>query len=164
MIVNVNPYDTGYDENLHVMRFSAVAREVQTTAGNKVTGGLRRQISTQFSALKQAVRPMRIKVTIPVIPQQQQQQSIASSARAEPRKPMPEHRDSAESYVMVEEELEVVEEDPEDDSDEEEPRDVFVDYLFDELREMKQKVSAVIYRGERMLMEALRGRDEKRDD
>lgn len=29
MIVNVNPYDTGYDENSHVMRFAAIAREVQ---------------------------------------------------------------------------------------------------------------------------------------
>lgn len=30
MIVNVNPYDTGYDENSHVMKFSALAREVST--------------------------------------------------------------------------------------------------------------------------------------
>ncbi|KAL9940177.1 hypothetical protein V8E36_000882 [Tilletia maclaganii] len=30
MIVNANPYDTGYDENSHVMRFSAVAKDVQT--------------------------------------------------------------------------------------------------------------------------------------
>jgi kinesin family protein 20 len=32
MIVNVNPYDTGYDENSHVMKFAALAREVYTTA------------------------------------------------------------------------------------------------------------------------------------
>lgn len=32
MIVNVNPYDTGYDENTHVMKFSAVAREVAAPA------------------------------------------------------------------------------------------------------------------------------------
>lgn len=31
MIVNVNPYDTGFDENAHVMRFAALAREVYTT-------------------------------------------------------------------------------------------------------------------------------------
>lgn len=30
MIVNVNPYDTGFDENAHVMRFAALAREVTT--------------------------------------------------------------------------------------------------------------------------------------
>ncbi|TFK41288.1 P-loop containing nucleoside triphosphate hydrolase protein [Crucibulum laeve] len=31
MIVNVNPYDTGYDENSHVMKFAALAREVYIT-------------------------------------------------------------------------------------------------------------------------------------
>ncbi|KAG9005404.1 hypothetical protein FRB94_010883 [Tulasnella sp. JGI-2019a] len=30
MIVNVNPYDTGFEENSHVMKFSALAREVTT--------------------------------------------------------------------------------------------------------------------------------------
>lgn len=30
MIVNVNPYDTGIDENSHVMRFAALAKEVTT--------------------------------------------------------------------------------------------------------------------------------------
>ena len=29
--MNVNPYDTGFDENSHVMRFSALARDVATT-------------------------------------------------------------------------------------------------------------------------------------
>ncbi|KAG2176697.1 hypothetical protein INT44_007361 [Umbelopsis vinacea] len=30
MIVNVNPYDTGFDENSHVMKFAAVAKDVAT--------------------------------------------------------------------------------------------------------------------------------------
>lgn len=30
MIVNVNPYDTGFDENSHVMKFAALAKEVST--------------------------------------------------------------------------------------------------------------------------------------
>lgn len=30
MIVNVNPFETGFDENSHVMKFSAVAKEVMT--------------------------------------------------------------------------------------------------------------------------------------
>lgn len=34
MIVNVNPYDTGFDENSHVMRFSALAREISTVVNN----------------------------------------------------------------------------------------------------------------------------------
>ena len=37
MIVNVNPYDTGFDENSHVMRFSALAREVSTVPGAATT-------------------------------------------------------------------------------------------------------------------------------
>lgn len=35
MIININPYDTGFDENAHVMRFAALAREVTT---NQSTG------------------------------------------------------------------------------------------------------------------------------
>lgn len=31
MILNVNPFDTGFDENSHVMKFAALAREVSTT-------------------------------------------------------------------------------------------------------------------------------------
>jgi kinesin family member 20 len=40
MIVNVNPYDTGYDENSHVMKFAALAREVVTTAPTAVSRAL----------------------------------------------------------------------------------------------------------------------------
>ncbi|ORX62741.1 kinesin-domain-containing protein [Hesseltinella vesiculosa] len=31
IIVNINPFDTGYEENCHVMRFAAIAKEVTTT-------------------------------------------------------------------------------------------------------------------------------------
>lgn len=124
MIVNVNPYDTGFDENAHVMRFSAVAREIQTTASNKV-GVLRRQISTQFSALKQAVcGPMKIKVVVPVLPKIEE-----FAKNGQPRE--------TSDFVLVEEEIEVVEE---DDSDEEDERDLLVEHLFEQLREMKTKV------------------------
>ncbi|OZJ05239.1 hypothetical protein BZG36_02293 [Bifiguratus adelaidae] len=34
MVVNVNPYDTGFDENSHVMKFSAVAKDVTTLKGS----------------------------------------------------------------------------------------------------------------------------------
>ena len=30
MVVNVNPFDTGFDENSHVMKFAAVAKNVAT--------------------------------------------------------------------------------------------------------------------------------------
>lgn len=32
MIININPYDTGFDENSNVMKFSALAREVSIAA------------------------------------------------------------------------------------------------------------------------------------
>jgi len=31
MMIHVNPFDTGFDENSHVMKFSAVARDITTT-------------------------------------------------------------------------------------------------------------------------------------
>lgn len=34
MIVNVNPFETGFDENSHVMRFSAVAKGLMTIKNN----------------------------------------------------------------------------------------------------------------------------------
>jgi kinesin family protein 20 len=145
MIVNVNPYDTGFDENSHVMRFSAVAREVQTTAANKVTFpglGLKRQISSQFSALKQAVSgPMKIKVVVPVLPKVIEGE--ASAAAATPGRPagapvrLVVGGRETDGFVMVEEELEVVEEDEGESEDE---RDVLVDSLFEQLKELKTRV------------------------
>ena len=133
MIVHVNPYDTGFDENSHVMRFSAIAREIQTTASNKVGFPLlKRQISTQFSALRQAVSgPMKVKVVVPVLPRAEGVQKA--------RIGMSKERES-DGYVMVEEEIEVVEE---DDSEEEEDdeTDWMVEHLFDQLKEVKQRVS-----------------------
>lgn len=32
MIVNINPYDTGFDENSNVMKFSALAKDIHTVA------------------------------------------------------------------------------------------------------------------------------------
>lgn len=36
MIVNANPFDTGFDENSHVMKFSAIAKDVATTRQHTV--------------------------------------------------------------------------------------------------------------------------------
>lgn len=63
MIVNVNPYDTGFDENSHVMRFSSIAREIQTTAYNKMSMPLFRGMD----ALKNAVTPMKVRVPVQVL-------------------------------------------------------------------------------------------------
>lgn len=63
MIVHVNPYDTGFDENSHVMRFSSIAREIQTTAFNKMSTPLLRGMG----ALRNAVTPMKVRVPVPVV-------------------------------------------------------------------------------------------------
>lgn len=63
MIVNVNPYDTGFDENSHVMRFSSIAREIQTTAFNKMSMPLFRGID----AFRNAVTPMKVRVPVQVL-------------------------------------------------------------------------------------------------
>ncbi|OXB36630.1 hypothetical protein LQV05_005399 [Cryptococcus neoformans] len=133
IIINVNPYDTGFDENSHVMRFSASAREVQTTASNRVgLPLLKRQISTQFNALRHAVSaPMKIKVTVPVIPKDD-----GAASRATKSKIVAERE--SQGFVMVEEELEVKEEDAED--EDEEDKDLLVEYLFDQLKEMKTRL------------------------
>jgi kinesin family protein 20 len=153
MIVHVNPYDTGFDENSHVMRFSAIAREIQTTASNKVGFPLlKRQISTQFSALRQAVSgPMKVKVVVPVLPrpgsaatstarlgiQQGQGQGTGTGTGGESSR---RERES-DGFVMVEEEIEVVEEDGSEDEDEDDETDWMVEHLFEQLKEIKQRVS-----------------------
>jgi kinesin family protein 20 len=92
MIVHVNPYDTGFDENAHVMRFSAIAREIQTTAQNKVAFPT---LKKQLGAIKQAVS---IRVMVPVHPDLKKRpvQSLGAAS-------------NDADYVMVEEELEVIE-------------------------------------------------------
>lgn len=54
MIVNVNPYDTGFDENSHVMRFAALAKEVTTI--------------TNAAPSKAAVRPVSPSKLVPPAP------------------------------------------------------------------------------------------------
>lgn len=136
MIVHVNPYDTGFDENAHVMRFSAIAREIQTTAQNKVTFPA---LKKQFGAIKQAVS---IRVMVPVHPDPKKRpvQSLGAAS-------------NDADYVMVEEELEVIEgesfdnagslvDDAEDDGEDE--QDPMVEFLFEQIKELKTMVSCLL--------------------
>ena len=66
MIVNVNPYDTGFDENSHVMRFAALAREVTTAPATAPKANVR-QTPTPTERMfkgKKAPAPHRRNVTI----------------------------------------------------------------------------------------------------
>ena len=69
MIVNVNPYDTGFDENSHVMRFAALAREVTTAPANVTKVGVRPTPNPKervFPGSKTRT-PYRRNVTIPTV-------------------------------------------------------------------------------------------------
>lgn len=161
MIVNINPYDTGYEENTHVMRFSAVARDVQTTAGNKVShGSLRRQISTQFNQLKSAFHgPAKLKLTVPETPVREvlpagrvtglPSRSYGSSGQGGSTMTgangsMQKARTASDEWSLIEREveIEVVDEEEDDDGDDEseDGRDALVDSLFEQLREARQQV------------------------
>lgn len=67
MIVNVNPYDTGYDENSHVMKFAALAREVCTTVPTAVSRPLpaRTKLNSAVSRSSDTV-PHRRSVTLSI--------------------------------------------------------------------------------------------------
>ncbi|OBZ79245.1 Kinesin-like protein KIF20A [Grifola frondosa] len=64
MIVNVNPYDTGFDENVHVMKFAALAREVCTNPTTTVARVVPVPSKSQAQARDSSVVPHRRKVTI----------------------------------------------------------------------------------------------------
>lgn len=66
MIVNVNPYDTGFDENSHVMRFAALAREVTTAPSASLPKATVRQPAAPIQRSMPASTPVpqRRKVTV----------------------------------------------------------------------------------------------------
>ncbi|KAJ7823570.1 kinesin-like protein [Mycena olivaceomarginata] len=119
MIVNVNPYDTGYDENSHVMKFAALAREVYVTpapapvqrlpAAGKAPGLGGKRLPTTATS-----QPYRRKVT------------ISTGGPGSGRK--------ASEAV-----LEVLEGDG-GESDDDEPINPLVDALFDEVEELRMQL------------------------
>ncbi|CAL1696259.1 unnamed protein product [Somion occarium] len=111
MIVNVNPYDTGYDENSHVMKFAALAREVCTTAPTAVPRALPKAKPGQKKSI---VEPQRRTVSI----------SLKNGKKTK------------ETLLEVLEE----DEDQEGDTDvelEDEPINPLVDALFDEIEQLR---------------------------
>ncbi|KAJ3936725.1 MAG: kinesin-like protein [Lentinula lateritia] len=132
MIVNVNPYDTGYDENSHVMKFAALAREVYvsptpapvqrvpTVGPGKTTGKTIKQLGPlTLNDPDIAPKPFSRKVTI----------SIDGNSKS--------GRKASEAVLQV---LEVPE--PEDETGEEEqaddvPINPLVDALFDEIEYLR---------------------------
>ncbi|KAG5654024.1 hypothetical protein H0H81_008038 [Sphagnurus paluster] len=131
MIVNVNPYDTGYDENSHVMRFAALAREVYVTPApapvHRLTSGMQGPGKANGKTIKElgpmtlkdpeiAPHPYRRKVTI----------SMGGAGSGQ----------QAREAV-----LEVLEEDEpndeQDDASDDDPINPLVDALFDEVEDLR---------------------------
>ncbi|KAJ7456551.1 kinesin-like protein [Mycena latifolia] len=122
MIVNVNPYDTGYDENSHVMKFAALAREVYVTPAPAPLQRLPATGKAQGAADKRsppdvAPKPYRRKVT------------ISTGGPGSGRK-------ASEAVLEVLE----VDEGNTAESDDDEPINPLVDALFDEVEELRMQL------------------------
>ncbi|KAI0318991.1 P-loop containing nucleoside triphosphate hydrolase protein [Amylostereum chailletii] len=117
MIVNVNPYDTGFDENSHVMKFAALAREVQTIAPVQ---------RAPASPTKPSGIPQRALKT---------RESTAVHRKVTISTNGPGGRKFSETQVEIVEE----EEDPEESEDdyEDEPLNPLVEALFDEVEGLR---------------------------
>ncbi|KAG2044340.1 P-loop containing nucleoside triphosphate hydrolase protein [Suillus americanus] len=118
MIVNINPYDTGFEENSHVMKFSALAREVSTTVNNAPAPRVQTnpsKLNTAGSALPRAVTR---KVTI---------SSLLPNKKV------------SEAHLEVLEEDEA-REDGESEEEDDEPINPLVDALFDEIEDLRLRL------------------------
>ena len=142
MIVNVNPFDTGYDENSHVMKFAALAREVYVTPVPVPTRRLpasgipsspvkaKSRLGTQGAETK--IAPHRRKVTI----------SVSGKERKMSEAVVEILEGKLHSHRLEPQVLMVYPEDEQnDDGDSDgEPINPLVDALFDEIEELRHKV------------------------
>lgn len=135
MIVNVNPYDTGYDENSHVMKFAALATQVVTTAP-----------TANSRALPQPKPGQKIRASIPV--QQKRVVSISSGKGKKAKETLLEVVEgtvstfSLSSLILACLFREFVEDegDLDTDLDDDEPINPLVDALFDEIEQLRLQV------------------------
>ncbi|SOV05517.1 related to Kinesin-like protein KIF23 [Ustilago sp. UG-2017a] len=112
MIVNANPYDTGFDENSHVMKFSAIAKEV---------------------AVQRHVAP--VTKTLPPLPAFKEESTSRS-------RPLPKSKSSIDISTSESEasaDVTIIEHDEETDDENQDP---FVDMLVEKHEELRQKLYA----------------------
>lgn len=112
MIVNANPYDTGFEENSHVMKFSAIAKEV---------------------AVPRSVAPVAKK--LPPLPAFKEES--ASKSRVLPKSKSNVDISASESEASAD--VTIVEDDEESDDENHDP---FVDMLVEKHEELRQKLYA----------------------
>jgi kinesin family member 20 len=146
MIVNVNPYDTGYDENSHVMKFAALAREVFTTpaaapihrAPSPTKSGRATPTAAQAWKSRGALKDPEI------VPRPYVKRKVTIEVKDN------RGRKASEACLeIVEEDEDVIMAGPEDgagaDDSDGEGVNPLVDALFDEVEDLRLKVS--FYRG-----------------
>ncbi|KAI0274873.1 P-loop containing nucleoside triphosphate hydrolase protein [Gloeopeniophorella convolvens] len=116
MIININPYDTGFDENSNVMKFAALARDVSTAAPTQRAPptGQRTLAKAGSSQLTKPNEPHLRKVV------------LSTNGRS--------GRKFSEAQLQVVEEDEDVDEEADS---EEEPLNGLVDALFDEIEGLR---------------------------
>ncbi|EGO05186.1 hypothetical protein SERLA73DRAFT_157806 [Serpula lacrymans var. lacrymans S7.3] len=128
MIVNVNPYDTGFDENSHVMKFSALTREVYTTMNNAPIPRIPASPTKRSAA----------------VPGNSDRSWASGLPKATTRKVT--ISSIGPGRKISEAQLEVLEEDEEageadyDPNDDDEPINPLVDALFDEVEELRLRL------------------------
>ncbi|EJD55631.1 kinesin-domain-containing protein [Auricularia subglabra TFB-10046 SS5] len=113
MIVNVNPYDTGFDENSHVMKFASLARDVSTSTAKR--------------------GPANVLNAPPSRPSTTRRVTVSLGGR-KGKRGTEAHLEIVEAYELgaEDEEATAVEED--------EPLDGLVEVLFEQLQEMRVKL------------------------
>ncbi|KAM6497998.1 kinesin-like protein KIF23 [Amanita muscaria] len=147
MIVNVNPFDTGYDENSHVMRFAALAREVYISptpapvqrmplSPKKAQGNVAKEFGPLMPRDQNTIRlSQRRQITIPIgSPRQGRKPNQAVVEVLEGTlSPLP---------IMIESQQCCLEDEPHDDSDDDddEPINPLVDALFDEVDSLRMQL------------------------
>lgn len=152
MIINVNPFDTGFDENSHVMRFSAAAKEVQTMRNQSQTTSLSRFVHPSLRDLfhpgqSPAPSPVVSKKTVPAMPPGAAKRVAELSSKLDEeraqaaRQRAPEVKAASSTPVQ---EVTIIEEDGDSNGDEEES-DSFVDHLMAKYEEVRHR----LYQSER---------------
>ncbi|KAI1797554.1 kinesin-domain-containing protein [Ganoderma leucocontextum] len=119
MIVNVNPYDTGFDENVHVMKFAALAREVTTNPAQAVSKVPPSPTKPKTGAGARPSAPQRRKVTI----------SLGGPGRK-----------ASQAHLEVLEEDEELDDGEETSVEDDEPINPLVNALFDEVEELRMQL------------------------
>lgn len=126
MIVNVNPYDTGFDENSHVMRFAALAKEVSTAPAAVPVN----------AKIKENIKPV---TKIP-----QRRSVVIATGGKGGRKVSQAHLEIVEgmsSFAIAQNSPNAfVTEDEENEDDNDGPTDPLVDALFEEIEDLRIKV------------------------